>query len=144
MEAAIIDNNTVRIYDGIVVSKGRDAHILANTYDDFTIETGTQNVTRYDIIGYRFYKSEGKELCESFVRKGVGVSEIIAEEDLREGAEEVFISMYRVKVVGLTITEITPLYAKIQSPMMNLQTQIQGVTSLPASAPDGEVYIVYE
>lgn len=114
MEAAIIDNNTVRVYDGIVVSKGRDMHVPANTYDDFTIETGTQNVTRYDIIGYHLYKSGGEELCENFVRKDVTEDEIIVEADLREGADEVYISMYKVKIEGITITELIPLYSKVK------------------------------
>ena len=144
MEAAIIDNNTVRIYDGIVVSKGRDIHNPANTYDDFTIETGAQNVTRYDIIGYHLHKSDGKELCENFVRKGVAEDEIIEEESLRDGADEAYVSMYRVKIEGLTITELIPLYTKIQTPIMDLQNQITGGTAEPSGGEDNDVYIQYE
>lgn len=42
MECEIIDNNTVRIYDGELISKGRRIHIDAGTWDDFTIPTGSR------------------------------------------------------------------------------------------------------
>lgn len=42
MAAEIVDNNTIRIYDGELVSKGRRIHIDAGTWDDFTIPTGSQ------------------------------------------------------------------------------------------------------
>lgn len=144
MEAAIVDNNTVRIYDGVVISQGRDIHVVANTYDDFNIETGTQSATRYDIIGYRLYKSNSKELCETFVRKDVGEAGIISEEKLRDGADEVYISMYKVKLEGLTITELIPLYTKVLTPMMNLQNQITGGTAEPTGGEDNDVYVQYE
>lgn len=121
LQASIIDNNTVRIYDGEVISKGRRIHVPANEYDEFTIETGTQGATRYDIIGYRLYKNDGKELCENFVTKGVTEKATIEEESFRNGAEEVFVSMYKVKIEGLTITELTPLYAKVLTPLSMIQ-----------------------
>ena len=144
MAASIIDNNTIRVKDGVVVTQGRDIHVLANTHDDFTIETGTQNVTRYDIIGYHLYRSGGKELCEKFVQKDVGAEGNIEEEILRDGADEVYVSMYRVKIEGLSITELTPLYTKVLTPMMNLQKQITGGTAEPSDGEHGDVYVQYE
>lgn len=144
MAASIVDNNTVRIADGVMVTQGRDIHVLANTHDDFTIETGTQNATRYDIIGYHLYKSNGKELCEKFVQKNVEVNGDVEEEILRAGADEAYVSMYRVKLEGLAITELTPLYTKVLTPMMNLQKQITGGNTEPSGGEDNDVYIQYE
>lgn len=144
MTSTIIDNNKVRVYDGLLISKGRWIYIETNTYDDFTIETGTQDATRYDIIGYRLYKKDGAEICEKFVRKNVGETGSVEEESFRDGADEVYISMYKVKIEGLTIKELTPLYEKILTPMMNLQKQITYGTTEPSSGEDGDVYIKLE
>lgn len=112
MAAEIIDNNKVRIYDGILVSGGRWIYVEANTYDDFTIETGTQNTIRYDIIGYHLYRDNDEEKCEEFVQKDVGETGSISEESFRNGADEVYISMYKIQIDGITIKEVTPLYTK--------------------------------
>ena len=146
MDAAIIDNNTIRIYDGMAVTQGRTLYIQANTYDEFKIETGTQNVTRYDIIGYRIYHESGKEKCELYVKKDVGAEEVVIEESLRDGADEAIISMYKVKIEGLTVTKLIPLYSKIVTPMIGLQKQITPVTAMPANGTgtDGDVYILVE
>lgn len=146
MEAAIIDNNTIRIYDGIAVTQGRTLYIQANTYDEFKIETGTQNVTRYDIIGYRIYHNSGKEMCELYVQKDVGVEEVITEQSLRDGADEAIISMYKIKIEGLMVTELIPLYSKIVTPIVGLQSQIKPVTTMPSdgTGEDGDVCILVE
>lgn len=111
--ASIVDNNTVRIADGVIVSQGRRIQIKANTADDFVIETGAQNATRYDIIGYHIYSDAGQEHVETFVLKDAGESVNIPEQSLRDGADNTYISMYRVKLEGLTITELIPLYEKV-------------------------------
>lgn len=110
MAASIIDNNTVRITDGEAVSQGRRIHLDPGSYDDFTIPTGTQGVTSYYIIGYRIYSSEGNELVETFVQSTTATG-TITEEQIRDGASESFISFYRIKVVGLTISEVTPMFS---------------------------------
>lgn len=125
MEAAIIDNNTVRIYDGSLVCQGRHVCVEANTSEDFYIDTGEQGVTRYDIIGYRLYRESGKELCEQFVRKNVGESEDITESVFRNGAEEVYLSMYKVRLDGLTIEEITPMYSSVLTAMGDINKTVK-------------------
>ena len=144
MAASIVDNNTVRIADGVLVTQGRDIHVLPNTHDDFTIETGSQSETRYDIIGYHLYREDSKELCETFVQKNVGEAGEIEEDILRDGANEVFVSVYKVKIVGLTIAELIPLYDRTQTPMIGLQKQITGGEEAPTGGEDNDVYIQYE
>lgn len=125
MEAAIIDNNTVRIYDGSLMCQGRHVCIEANTSEDFYIDTGEQGVTRYDIIGFRLYREDGNELCEQFTRKNVGESEDITEAVFRNGAEEVYISMYKVRLDGLTIAEITPMYSSVLTAMGDINKSVK-------------------
>lgn len=143
MQAEIVDNNTVRIYDGELISKGRLVYIIPNTYDVFKIETGVQGVIRYDIIGYRLYRNSGKELCEGFVKKDVGIAGVIEEKNFRDGVEEVYIPLYRIKIDSLTITEISALYDGIFS---GLQREIGYGSAEPESdtGQDGDIYIVLE
>ena len=92
--AEIRDANTVRIYDGEIISQGRRFNQGYGEYQDYTVENGSQ----------------GNELSEPFGTKGVGENGTIAENSIREGATESYISMYRVKINGLSIESITPLY----------------------------------
>lgn len=142
MAAEIVDNNTVRVYDGVMVSRGRRVQIPANTYDEFTILNGTQGKTRYDLLGYKLIKTEdGKEVCEQFVAPSIGETFVFEEGLLSEGDSEAWISLYRAKLVGLTLTELIPLYDKVLTPVMNLQKQITGGTKAPSGGEDGDVYI---
>lgn len=109
--AEIRDANTVRIYDGEIISQGRRFNQGYGEYQDYTVDNGSQETVRYDILGFHFYTDEsGNELSEPFVTKGVGENGTIAENSIREGATESYISMYRVKINGLSIESITPLY----------------------------------
>ena len=109
--AEIRDANTVRIYDGEIISQGRRFNQGYGEYQDYTVDNGSQGTVRYDILGFHFYTDEsGNELSEPFVTKGGGENGSIAENSIREGATESYISMYRVKINGLSIESITPLY----------------------------------
>lgn len=114
--AEIRDANTVRIYDGEIISQGRRFNQGYGEYQDYTVENGSQGTVRYDILGFHFYTDEsGNELSEPFVTKGVGENGTIAENSIREGATESYISMYRVKINGLSIENAEPLYLVVCS-----------------------------
>ena len=114
MECEIIDNNTVRIYDGELVSKGRRIHIDAGTWDDFTIPTGSQGETKYHTLRYRLKNDGGKQVCVAEVDTSSNTAQT-AEADLRDGASESVVSVYRIKQEGLNLTDITALYTDISS-----------------------------
>ena len=112
MECEIIDNNTVRIYDGELVSKGRRIHIDAGTWDNFTIPTGSQGATRYYTLGYRLYNSGGQQKCEQLIH--TDDSQVTyAEADLRDGDAETYVSVYRITQEGLNLTNIEALYKSV-------------------------------
>ena len=72
MAYSVPSANTVRILDGeFVTNEGRRIQIKAGNYDDFAIPSGSQGVTTYYFIGYRFYigtgEQEGYELMDSCV-----------------------------------------------------------------------------
>lgn len=112
MECEIVDNNTVRIYDGELVSKGRRIHIDAGTWDDFTIPTGSQGATKYFTLGYRLYSDGGQQKCQAVLKTDNG-STTYTENDLRDGSSETYISVYRIKQEGLNLTDIEALYTSI-------------------------------
>lgn len=114
MECEIVDNNTVRIYDGELISKGRRIHIDAGTWDDFTIPTGSQGETRYHTLRYRLKNDGGKQVCVAEVDTSSNTAQT-AEADLRDGASESVVSVYRIKQEGLNLTDITALYTNISS-----------------------------
>ena len=110
MAAEIVDNNTIRIYDGELVSKGRRIHIDAGTWDDFTIPTGSQGVTKYFTIGYRLYTNgAGSQVCEQAVKTDTSVVNY-EEASLRNEAAEAYVAIYRVKQDGISLTGVTALY----------------------------------
>lgn len=113
MAAQIINSNTVRILDGEAVSQGRRIHLDPGSYDDFTIPTGTQGMTSYYIIGYHIYTDgSGNELVETFVQQMQNAADTITEEQLRDGATDSYVSLYRVTVDGLTLLTPAALFPK--------------------------------
>lgn len=115
MAAEIVDNNTIRIYDGELVSKGRRIHIDAGTWDDFTIPTGSQGVTKYFTIGYRLYTNgAGSQVCEQAVKTDTSVVNY-EEASLRNEAAEAYVAIYRVKQDGISLTGVTALYDMVLS-----------------------------
>lgn len=114
MECEIIDNNTVRIYDGELISKGRRIHIDAGTWDDFMIPTGSQGEIKYFTLGYRLYNDGGQQKCEAVLKTDSNLP-VYTEYDLRDGSAETYVSLYCIKQEGLNLTSITALYTNISS-----------------------------
>lgn len=112
MAAYVAANTDVHILDGEAVCQGRRIHINADDYDSFEIPVGTVGVVAYYIIGYRIYTDTdtGNELAETFVRHMNNATETIPEEVLRDGAAECHVSMYRITLNGLSITNTEALF----------------------------------
>lgn len=111
------DANTVEVFDGVIITKeGRRIQLDANAVDLFEIPTGVPGTTSYYIIGYHLYNDENSnQFCEVFTQKMDTASETIPEDTFRGGADEVFVSLYRVTQDGLTITDIDLLLPTIGS-----------------------------
>ena len=138
MAYSVPSANTVRILDGeFITNEGRRIHIDAGSYDDFAIPSGSQGVTTYYFIGYRFYigtdDEEGYELCEQYVYTGSGASDDPTTGKLRDGAQEVIVALYRVKQVGITISEVKAL-RKTVKPLAYIDTLEAALTSAQATA----------
>ena len=138
MAYSVPSANTVRILDGeFITNEGRRIQIKAGNYDDFAIPSGSQGVTTYYFIGYRFYigtgEQEGYELCEQYVYTGSGASDDPTTGKLRDGAQEVIVALYRVKQVGITISEVKAL-RKTVKPLAYIDTLESALNTAAATA----------
>lgn len=116
-EAQILTNNSIRIFDAVYCIQGRRDIIPASGYTDVTIDNGTQGMNRNDIIVRRYKKDEvsEEESTEYAVIKGTpssgeAVDPSVTTGDIRSGAILHEMKLYRVKLTGLNIVEVEPLF----------------------------------
>ena len=104
--STLLDANTIGVNDGVIVTKeGRRIQLDANEIDDFEIPNGAQGSTNYYIIGYQLVTdASSAQTCQTFVELMEGPNDTIPENTFRDGADTVYVSLYRVTQVDLTIT----------------------------------------
>ena len=129
-EAQVLTNNSIRIFDAVYCIQGRRDVIPASGYTDVTIANGTQGMNRNDIIVRRYKKDESSEIesTEYAVIKGTpNAGEALDPEvsigDIRTGATLHEMKLYRVKIEGLNITAVEPLFYVLKN-MAALQQEI--------------------
>lgn len=120
MEATIIDNNTVRVYDGDLLMYGRHARIEPNTYEDLTIKTGTAGVNRYDLICATYIKNanDGTEDAYFEVIRGTENERVpdlpeYTDGNILEGATFNQMPLYKVVIEGVVLKEVVPMFDTI-------------------------------
>lgn len=116
-EAQVLTNNSIRIFDAVYCIQGRRDVIPASGYTDVTIDNGTQGMNRNDIIVRRYKKDEvsEEESTEYAVIKGTpssgeAVDPSVMTGDIRSGAILHEMKLYRVKLTGLNVVEVEPLF----------------------------------
>lgn len=119
--ASVITNNLVKIKDGCLVNQGRNINIAVNDYEECEIDNGIQALKRNDLIVIRYEKNAdtGIETASTIVIKGVS-GETAVDPEYTTG--NIFASdnvddfpLYRVKLEGLNITAVEPLFNAIVS-----------------------------
>ena len=120
LEASVLNNNTVRIFDGDILMQGRHIRIEPNTYEDITITTGTAGVNRNDLICMQYKKdsASGVETAEIVVVKGTetegtATDPAHATGDILAGATSNQMPLYRVKIEGVVLAGVEPLFDTI-------------------------------
>ena len=116
-EAQVLTNNSIRIFDAVYVIQGRRDVIAANDYTDVGIDNGAQGMNRNDLIVRRYTKDESSEIenVEYAVIKGTPVAgeatdPEVTTGDIRSGAILHEMKLYRVKLEGLNIVAVEPLF----------------------------------
>ena len=120
-EAFIITNNLVKIKDGCLVNQGRNINIAVNDYEECEIDNGIQALKRNDLIVIRYEKNAdtGIETASTIVIKGVSGETAVDPEyktgNIFNGDNVDDFPLYRVKLDGLNITAVEPLFNTIVS-----------------------------
>lgn len=129
-EAQVLTNNSIRIFDAVYCIQGRRDVIPASGYTDVTIANGTQGMNRNDIIVRRYKKDESSEIesTEYAVIKGTpnageALDPKVTTGEIRTGATLHEMKLYRVKIKGLNITAVEPLFNILKN-MAVLQQEI--------------------
>ena len=116
LEARKITENEVRVFSGYGMNQGRLFKIDRNDYDAVTIESGNQGVKRADLIvaRYTLNTQTGVEDISLAVIKGQSGSTYTdpsyTEGEINEGDTLDDFPLYRVKIDGLIIQEVEPLF----------------------------------
>ena len=115
-KATVLSNNKVRIADGIICVGGHFARIPYGDYIDCEIESGQSGKNRNDIIVARFETTGtgGIDTYTCEVKKGTAGTTAtdpeITQENLYEAGKVRELPLYRVKIEGLSITEVEQLF----------------------------------
>ena len=138
MALSIVDNNTVRARDGVMVVEGRAINIPAGSYEDFKIPTGTANVNQTYYIGWTIGTVDSVEKATQYVSTSKPASA-----SLRSGATSMTAILGTVSLEGITIKSVkrTP---GISGTFAKVDTTIQDtVDTLNDSAPLKKGYFIF-
>lgn len=141
-EAQILTNNSVRVFDATFVIQGRRDVMAANAYADVTIANGEQGMYRNDIIVRKYEKDEMTEIentsfdvIKGTPSSGVATDPEIPTGDIRTGATMHNMALYRVKLEGLNIVALEPMF-KVLYNMADIKKELE---SLNGKMEDFEV-----
>lgn len=125
----LISNNLIKIKDGYAINQGRKIGQQINDYEELTIDNGLQGVKRSDIIAIRYSKNSdtGIESADFVVIKGTSGDDYkdptLEVGNIIQGDSVDDLPLYRVKIDGLSITAVEPLFNVLMS-MQEMQDEI--------------------
>jgi len=115
--AQAVTSNSVRVLDGEVIMQGRHIRLEPGAYEEVTIENGTQEYFRNDLICIRYTKDAdtGIESASFVVIKGTpdassAIDPEYNEGNILNGILTVDLPLYRVPLSGLNIGDLVPLF----------------------------------
>lgn len=133
-EHEVISNNLLRIKSGYAVNQGRKIELAVNDYEEVEIDNGLQGVKRCDLISLHYEKNltTGIETVSMKVIKGTSSDDYTdpsyTSGDIVNGANEDDFLLYRVKINGLSIEAVEPLFNVTES-LMTLLNNIQTIST---------------
>lgn len=113
----IVNNNQIRVRDGMCMNQGTQMGIELNDYEDVVVENGVSGMVRNDIIVMRYERNadNGIESAKLVVIKGTAgetatdpsynIGNILDGGDLIDD-----MPLFRVKIDSLTISAVEPLF----------------------------------
>lgn len=141
----IVDNNTVRIGNGMLIHQGTQMGIDIDSYEDVIIENGSSGYNRNDIIVMRYTKNRHTriESISLVVRKGtpsntIPVDPTYTTTNILDGTGlSTDVPICRVRLSSLTITSVDNLIESNSTSVLTIQELTNLVTSFSASNVSG-------
>ena len=152
--ATVVSNNQVRVLDGCIMMQGRHIRLEEGSYVDLSIENGSQDTYRNDLIVARYTKdaTSGVEDCNLVVIKGTAVSSNPADPAYTSGdiindhALQNDMLLYRVPLVGLNVQALVPLFSTSNVSFQDFGSKQDKTDSLTAGTTisDGDYFPFYD
>ena len=115
--ASILSNNSVRVSDGVLCVGGHIARTAYADYQDMVIENGASGQNRNDIIVAKFQTSGSVDTLTLEVKKGTpgsaATDPALTQNNLYQGGTVREYPLWRVKLEGLSITDVEQMYTEI-------------------------------
>lgn len=134
----ILSNNLIRVNDGLAINQGRFMGIDMDNYEEMTIDNGLQGAKRTDLIVIHYEKNAGTgiETATMKVIKGASGNEYADPEhvvgNILNGELIDDFLLYRVKIDGLSINSVEPLFViKKPADMMEVADNTVSFTQSP-------------
>ena len=121
LAAEVISNNCVRIKSGEAINQGRHMRVSANTYVDCTIQNGSQNTKRYDLIVFRYTRNVETDIEKAEIVVIHGTPASTASDptytagNILAGARQDDMLLYRVRINGINIEAVDKLFTELPS-----------------------------
>lgn len=119
LDYEIISANQINIKDGMLTAQGRNYVIYPNEVDSLTIENGTVNTKRNDLIVYEVSKTSEGEQVGLKVIKGTSATTptdpILIQENTLVSGSKYQMPLYRVRLNGINIEGVDDLREYIVS-----------------------------
>jgi hypothetical protein len=141
----IVDNNTVRIGDGMLIHQGTQMGIDIDSYEDVIIENGSSGYNRNDLIVMRYTKNRDTQIesISLVVMKGTPsnttpVDPTYTTTNILDGTGlSTDVPICRVRLSSLTITSVDNLIESNSTSVLTIQELTNLVTSFSASNVSG-------
>lgn len=115
--ASILSNNSVRVSDGVLCVGGHIARTAYADYQDMVIENGASGQNRNDIIVAKFLTEGSVDTLTLEVKKGTpgsaATDPALTQDNLYQGGTTREYPLWRVKLEGLSITDVEQMYTEI-------------------------------
>ena len=122
LEPELISNNEVRIHDGAIVQQGCFGRIEANTYEVITIDNGSQDMNRIDLIVSRYemnadtgIESMTLKLIKGEETEGTPIAPSHVSGSIEDGDLIDEFPLFQINLNGITVTSVDRLAEPVQT-----------------------------
>lgn len=147
-EPTILNNNLIRIQDGMLVNQGTQIGIELTDYEDVVIENGLSGVNRNDLIVMRYEKEAdtGTESGKLVVIKGTSGATATDPEyisgNILDGGDLIDdMPLYRVRIESLSIVAVEPLFTLYHLPVIATEETIDEMWGNPLPSGSQELVL---